>query len=151
MVLKTGGAGTLAGGGTGAEETGPPGRLVGTGGGMTTTEEDTGPLGLPVGVVGGGTTTTTDEDGGAGLVVGYLGGLVSEAVTGQTVVYSETMSVVTWPTGQLVTVGAQEVTVYTEVAYTVEVVYPVCALTAAAAPRRVIMEAFIFEIVWWKK
>ena len=31
------------------------------------------------------------------------------------------MSVVTWPTGQFVTVGAQLVTVYTEVVITVEV------------------------------
>jgi hypothetical protein len=39
--------------------------------------------------------------------------LVSVAVTGQMVVYSEMMSVVTWPTlaGQSVTVAAQEVTV----------------------------------------
>lgn len=31
------------------------------------------------------------------------------------------ISVVTWPTGQLVTVGAQDVTVYTEVVIMVEV------------------------------
>ena len=39
------------------------------------------------------------------------------AAMGQTVVYSATVSVVTWPSlaGQLVTVGAQEVTVYTRV------------------------------------
>jgi hypothetical protein len=45
----------------------------------------------------------------------------------------------------LVTVGAQDVTVMVEVARTVDVVMetPVCALTAAAAPRRVMNEAFI--------
>jgi len=44
--------------------------------------------------------------------------------TGQTVVYKEIISVVTDPNkaGQLVIVGAQLVIVYTEVAYTVEVV-----------------------------
>ena len=35
----------------------------------------------------------------------------SVAVTGHQVVYRVTTSVVTWPTGQLVTVGAQEVMV----------------------------------------
>ena len=37
--------------------------------------------------------------------------LVSVAVTGQTVVYRDIISVVTWPAGQFVTVGAQDVTV----------------------------------------
>lgn len=41
--------------------------------------------------------------------------------TGHTVVYCTTVEV-TWPTGQLVTVGAQDVIVYTDVAYTVDVV-----------------------------
>jgi hypothetical protein len=35
--------------------------------------------------------------------------------TGQTVVETATMTVVTWPSGQLVTVGAHEVTVMVEV------------------------------------
>jgi len=49
---------------------------------------------------------------------------VSVAVTGHTVVYRLMTSVVTEPSlaGQLVTVGAQDVTVYTVVLYTVEVV-----------------------------
>lgn len=50
---------------------------------------------------------------------------VSVAVTGHTVVYKAIVSVVTLPilAGQLVTVGAQDVIVYTEVVYTVLVVY----------------------------
>lgn len=45
-------------------------------------------------------------------------------MTGQIVVYKLITSVVTCPilAGQLVTVGAHEVTVYTDVVYTVEVV-----------------------------
>jgi hypothetical protein len=43
---------------------------------------------------------------GSGLVVGTAAG-----VTGQTVVYMETICVVTEPIGQLVTVGAHEVIV----------------------------------------
>lgn len=50
---------------------------------------------------------------------------VSAAVTGQTVVETAMVSVVTDPTGQLVTVGAQLVIVYTDVAYTVDVVIDV--------------------------
>jgi len=54
------------------------------------------------------------------------GGLVSPvAVTGQIVVYKEMISVVTCPTWQFVTVGAQDVTVWIYVVYTVEVVYGV--------------------------
>lgn len=51
--------------------------------------------------------------------------LVSVAVTGQTVVYRLMMSVVTLPirAGQLVTVDAQDVIVYTCVVYTVDVVH----------------------------
>jgi len=50
--------------------------------------------------------------------------------------------------GQLVTVAAQEVIVYTEVAVTVEVVYgtTLCALTAAAAPMIATNEDFILMI-----
>lgn len=48
---------------------------------------------------------------------------VEVGVTGQTVVYSEMVSVVTDPTGQFVIVGWQEVIVYLVVVYTVEVVY----------------------------
>jgi len=63
----------------------------------------------------------------AGAVV--IGELVWVAVTGQTVVYRLMISVVTWPlAGQLVTVAAQEVMVYTLVVYTVEVVYSVLEL-----------------------
>lgn len=40
---------------------------------------------------------------------------VSVSVTGQTVVLTATVSVVTWPAGQFVTVGAQDVTVYSVV------------------------------------
>ena len=49
---------------------------------------------------------------------------LSVAVTGQMVVYKDMTSVVTLPSfaGQLVTVGAHEVIVYTFVVYTVEVV-----------------------------
>jgi hypothetical protein len=49
---------------------------------------------------------------------------VSTAAIGQTVVYNSTVSVVTCPilAGQSVTVAAQDVIVYTVVAYTVEVV-----------------------------
>lgn len=41
-------------------------------------------------------------------------------VTGQIVVYRETTSVVTLPTGQFVTVGAHDVTVMILVEYTVD-------------------------------
>ena len=46
-------------------------------------------------------------------------------MTGQMVVYSEIISVVSFPIlpGQSVTVGAQDVIVYTDVEYTVEIVY----------------------------
>ena len=56
-------------------------------------------------------------------MLGVAAGVSS--VTGQTVVYILIISVVTWPSleGQSVTLGAQDVIVYTEVAYTVEVVY----------------------------
>jgi len=133
MVLKTG-AGEEAGatevyGAAGAEleaaMTTPAGELVGTGG-ATTLELATTP---------------------AGELVGYLGGEVSVAVTGQTVVYKSTTTVVVWgPAGQLVTVGAHEVTVITLVSRTVEVVYPVWAVTAATAPKRVMIEAFILTV-----
>jgi len=57
--------------------------------------------------------------------VGY-GGVVWSLVTGQTVVYNGIVTVVSWgPAGQLVTVGAHDVLVMTEVVYTVEVVYSV--------------------------
>jgi len=46
------------------------------------------------------------------VVLGFGGAL---EVTGQMVVPIEIVSVVTWPAGQLVTVGAQDVTVYTVV------------------------------------
>lgn len=60
---------------------------------------------------------------GAGEAVGELFP-VSVAVTGQIVVYRSMVTVVTWgPAGQLVTVGAQDRTVITEVVRTVEVVY----------------------------
>jgi len=50
--------------------------------------------------------------GASGSVVGYFGGLVSVAVTGQTVVYKSMTTVVTWGrAGQSVTVAAHEVTV----------------------------------------
>ena len=55
---------------------------------------------------------------GPAVVVGtgvYVG------LPGHQVVYLVIMSVVTCPTGQLVTVGAHEVTVYTEVVIMVEV------------------------------
>jgi hypothetical protein len=76
---------------------------------------------------------------------------VSVSVTGQTVVYKETMSVVTEPfSGQSVTVDGHSVMVYTEVVYTVEVVDGLSspyapALTAAATPRRERTEAFILR------
>lgn len=60
-------------------------------------------------------TGLTDVADGAGVPVWVR-------ATGQTVVYRETILVVTCPRGQLVTLGAQLVIVYTEVAYTVEVV-----------------------------
>ena len=53
----------------------------------------------------------TDSGGGGGEYVSL--DEVSVAVTGHTVVYNEMISVVTWPTGQFVTVGAQDVIVYT--------------------------------------
>jgi len=59
------------------------------------------------------------SDGGVGLPECALVGLF---VAGQTVVDIMIISVVTCPTGQLVTVGAQEVIVYVFVAYTVDVV-----------------------------
>jgi hypothetical protein len=55
---------------------------------------------------------STGEDA---AVVVWTGVCVSVSVTGQMVVYTAMVSVVTWPTGQLVTVGGQLVTVCTEV------------------------------------
>jgi hypothetical protein len=58
----------------------------------------------------------TDSGGGGGEYGDFVETTpdeVSVAVTGHTVVYREMISVVTCPTGQLVTVGAQDVTVYT--------------------------------------
>jgi len=74
----------------------------------------------------GGVGTTAEEEGrtpGADTT-GTDNPGVSFA-TGQTVVYRAIVSVVTFPilAGQLVTSGAQEVTMYTLVVYTVEVVY----------------------------
>jgi hypothetical protein len=61
---------------------------------------------------------------------------VSVAVTGQTVVYKAIVSVVTLPilAGQSVTVGAQDVMVYTEVAKTVDVVRVALVLEMVALP-----------------
>jgi hypothetical protein len=44
------------------------------------------------------------------------------------------VSVVTCPTGQFVTVGAQEVTVYTDVVLTMDVVYDTVGEVDVAAP-----------------
>jgi len=106
MVLKTGageetGATEVYGGaGTELEATTPAGELVGTGG-----------------------ATALELTAAACELVGYKGGEVSVAVTGQTVVYKSITTVVVWgPAGQLVTVGAHEVTVITLVSRTVEVV-----------------------------
>lgn len=63
--------------------------------------------------------------GPPGWVAGTEGTSVS--VTGQMVVDTATVTVVTDPTGQFVTVGAQLRIVETCVVYTVEVVYP-CGL-----------------------
>jgi len=108
MVLKTG-----AGEETGATEV--------NGGGATALELATTPAGELVGT--GGAAALELATTPAAELVGYLGGEVSVAVTGQTVVYKSTTTVVVWgPAGQLVTVGAQEVTVITLVSRTVEVV-----------------------------
>lgn len=66
---------------------------------------------------------------GAALVVGFA----AVSVTGHTVVYRGIVSVTTWPVGQFVTVGAQDVTVYTDVVCTVETVYLVVADELAVA------------------
>lgn len=71
-----------------------------------------------------GATTGAAVDTISVVVVG-AGGAGEDGETGQTVVYREMVSVVSFPTlaGQSVTSGAQEVTVYVVVAQTVEVVY----------------------------
>ncbi len=59
---------------------------------------------------------------------------LAAAATGQTVVYKNTVSVVTWPilAGQSVTLAAQLIIVYVVVPYTVEVVYAGADVTTPA-------------------
>lgn len=94
-------AGVLAGGG------GTYVDFVLTGGGGTYVD--------PVLTGGGGTYVDPVLTGGGGSTYVWVvtGVLVSDSVTGQTVVDTAMVSVVTWgPAGQLVTVGWHEVTVY---------------------------------------
>lgn len=103
-----------AGGGAAA---GDEGVTTDTGGGTTTGVVGAGG-GTTAGVVGtaGGTTEVVGAGGGGAGDAGGVttGGGTAVVVTGQIVVPIEMVSVVTCgPAGQFVTVGAQEVTVYT--------------------------------------
>jgi len=131
MVLKRGAAGALVGyGDVGAAVVTPPAGLLDVATDPAGEDTEAVPAGLldlaidPAGELVEAEYTTVDDEPAA-----PDGTPVSVAVTGQMVVYSMT-SVVTDPilAGQSVTVGAQEITVYTEVVVKVDVVL---ALTEA--------------------
>lgn len=130
MVLKRGAAGALVGyGDVGAAVVTPPAGLLDVTTDPAGEDAEAEPAGLldatdPAGELVEAEYMTVDDEPAA-----PDGTPVSVAVTGQMVVYSMT-SVVTDPilAGQSVTVGAQEITVYTEVVVKVDVVL---ALTEA--------------------
>lgn len=72
-------------------------------------------------------------------------GCCEVAVTGQTVVLMAIVSVVTDPTGQLVTVGAHDVIVYVTVFITVLVVYAVVEAEDEDAPVTLLEGAAVAE------